>query len=211
LAVRFLIFTLGLFASTSSFANVSLHSICGNLYEPAVREQIPCLVSELVSNSFPELTTAWSEGRIQFREFHSDAYFLKTSFLKGKLASSREQRVYSVDVNPEIYQSNSYSISKPTLGALRGILAHELIHLKDYELGNAGTLIKIGVDLVLNPASYERFTDERAFELGYGLEIKAYRDWIYGMLDERALAKKKKRYYSPEEIDSWLALHSADR
>ncbi len=168
------------------------------------RDDIPRLLSELVRESFPELDSAYREGRITIRDFNSSDYFLKTSLRKGKLSSDSKLKKYSVDVNPEIYGPEGTPSGGPTLNAVRGILAHELVHLVDYETGGPQKIIGYGLYEIFSPTHYERVTDRRAFERGYAEGIREYRIWIYGKLSPKALRLKKIRYYRPEEIDAWI-------
>ena len=179
------------------------YSECGSLSSAIESKEITCLVNELVRNSFPELAKALASGRIRFREFESDAYFLQASFLKGQFSSSKN-REYSIDINPKIFDPQLIPNGPPSLEAIQGILAHELVHVLDYETESFSNLTEIGLELILSPSHYERYTDLRAFELGYAYGIKSYRNWIYGQLSPTDLAQKRKRYYTPEEIDHWL-------
>lgn len=179
-------------------------SRCGGINQPIEKENISCLVNELIYWSYPELVDALQAGRIEITEFRSNSYFLKTSISKGKFSTSAARRAYSIDVNPIIFSTNHSSTDSPSLGAIQGILAHELEHLVDYESCSRIGLIQIGAKEVFDPSKYERDTDLRAFNRGFATGIKSYREWIYKMLDSRALRKKKKRYYTPEEIDHWI-------
>lgn len=185
-------------------------SRCGELDRSVEAEDIPCLVNELIDLSFPELLGAKADGRIQYHSFHSDDYFVKTSFVSGYLKAS-EQRVYSIDTNPKLFHTFLPVLPRPSLRAVQGILAHELMHLIDYEAASTTALLKVLKDEVFNPNDYERATDERAFERGYAQGISEYRKWLYGRLDEKALKTKKKRYYTPEEIEKWVAENKASR
>ena len=53
-------------------------------------------------------------------------------------------------------------------------------------------------------ASYERKTDLQAFERGYAIGIKAFRNWLYLQISEKDKVIKEKNYYTPEQIDEWL-------
>lgn len=172
---------------------------------------VECLTQNLIQTKFPELKNAWVEGRIEFRDFKSSSYFLKTSFFKGKLSSDSSNRRYSIDVNPAIYDLGQLPSGPPSVSAIEGILAHELVHLVDYECLSTAGIIQLGAEIVAFPSKIERQTDVRAFERGFALGIKAYRVWIYGKLNPKALRVKRKRYYTPEEIDQWIIEHSNDR
>ena len=124
------------------------------------------------------------------------------------LVRKQKHRTYSVDINPKIFEENAFPNARPNVRAIQGILAHELFHLVDFETGNAGDLLTFGFRELVLPAGYERETDRRAFERGFALGIKAYREWLYPNLSKRALRLKKRRYYTPSEIDEWISSHS---
>lgn len=197
-----------LFISVSTFATQAPISLCGADDSFVTKATVNCLIQELVSTQFPSLEDAYAHGRILYREFHSDQYFLKTAFLKGALNSNPEKKLYSVDVNPKIYSDQAEEGDFPTVAAIRGILAHELMHVKDYENDRILDLLKIGFEMVVRPPEYERYTDERAFELGYADDLKQYRIWLYRQLTPKALKIKMKRYYTPEQIANWESEHT---
>ena len=185
------------------------HSRCGTLSERISRGDIPCLTQELIELKFPELQSAWVQGRIKFRSFQSNAYFLKTAFLSGHIKRDRSKRIYSIDVNDLIYDLSQEPTGAPSIEAVQGILAHELVHLMDYENSTPGKITRMGVNIVISPSKVERDTDEEAFERGYHQGIKLYREWIYGKLTPKELRQKRKRYYTPDEIDEWVNRHGS--
>ncbi|MBS1963688.1 MAG: hypothetical protein JST04_15845 [Bdellovibrionales bacterium] len=193
---------IGAIGSTSARA-----SECGDLRAPIRPGDVPCLTNELINHHFPELDTAWRQGRIRFREFDSNAYYLKTSFSAGRLSRDPSQREYSIDVNPGIYDVAQTPSGPPSVAAIQGILAHELWHLVDYETSSVIGILRLGTDLLLHPARVERRTDLRAFARGFAESIKAYRVWIYGKLSPRQMRVKRARYFTPEEIDDWCSRH----
>lgn len=191
-------------------ANDVDHTRCGNLSAPISRGDIECLTQELIEFKYPELQNAWELGRIKFKSFQSRAYFLKTSFLAGQINCDRTKRTYSIDVNDSIYDTAQEPAGAPSVEAIQGILAHELVHLVDYEKAGLGGTVRLGVNIVIHPSRIERATDEVAFLRGFAPGIKKYREWIYGKLTPKDLKRKMKRYYTPEEIDRWIDQHTSD-
>lgn len=193
--------------STPVLAGTEPGTQCGPLDAPITEAIVPCLVNELIHKAYPELRDANSEARIKIRNFKSSEYFFKTSIRKGILSSDPHRRHYSVDVNLKIFNQSQQPSGAPSVRAVQGILAHELIHLVDFETGTSRGLASIGLKEVFSPTRYERSTDRQAFERGYAIGISAFRSWVYGKLSARQLRKKQKRYYTPEEITDWLETH----
>ena len=54
-------------------------------------------------------------------------------------------------------------------------------------------------------SAYERETDLFALERGCGEGLIAFRTWLYAQLDDEAIAEKQRDYYTPEEIEAWMA------
>lgn len=183
---------------------------CGSLTIQISRGDVECLTQELVELNFPELRNAWEQGRIKFKALQSNAYFFKTSYSSGYLSGDRSKRTYSIDVNDSIYDPDQKPAGAPTVEAIQGILAHELVHLVDYEKADIKRKIHLGVTIIIHPSSIERATDETAFARGFAQGIRKYREWIYGKLTQKVLKRKMKRYYTPEEIDRWIDQHTSN-
>jgi len=91
--------------------------------------------------------------------------------------------------------------------ALKGILAHELVHFTDYEKMNPLELAAFYIQYLLSDeygAKYERATDLESFDRGYAIGIKAFRFWLYEQITPEAKVLKETNYYTPAEIDDWL-------
>jgi hypothetical protein len=113
-----------------------------------------------------------------------------------------DKRTYVLKVNKRLYADS------PGERGLRGILAHELTHLDEFAYSSTARLAGIGWDYLWsddNPAviRWERATDENALRLGHAEGLKDYRLWLYSKLTPERAAKKKRIYYTPEEIDAW--------
>lgn len=193
--------------SLSALADTKASTSCGPLAAPITEAALPCLIDELIHEDFPELQDANAHKRIEIRGFNSNEYFFKVSIRSGLLSTDARRRHYSVDVNPKIFTQKKRPNSVPSILAVQGILAHELVHLVHLETGNLRDIAGIGLQEVFSPARYERATDRQAFERGHALGIKAFRFWVYENLSPPKLRRKRKRYYTPEEIDQWLLAH----
>ena len=119
-----------------------------------------------------------------------------------------DKRVYVLKVNRKLY------VDSPGDVALRGILIHELTHLNEYAHSSTFGLAGLGWDYAFTDdnadvVKWERATDENALRLGYAEGVKAYRLWLYSRLTPERVAKKKRVYFTPEQIDAWVLAHPA--
>ena len=110
------------------------------------------------------------------------------------------ERTYTV-----VYSTLQFD-DPPAGAAVTAILSHELGHIVDYTGMDATELASFALWYATSDvAAYERETDERALELGCADGLKAYRQWLYTRLDADAVAEKQRVYYTPAEIDAWVA------
>lgn len=95
----------------------------------------------------------------------------------------------------------------PSHAAVVAILAHELKHVADYTTMDAAELAEFGLWYATTDdiSGYERATDEHALALGCGPGLIEYRQWLYEHVDEQTRAEKQRDYYTPEEIEAWMA------
>ncbi|MBL7716961.1 MAG: hypothetical protein JNL01_15970 [Bdellovibrionales bacterium] len=156
-------------------------------------ETMPCLVEALVQAKFPTLRGI----SIQLRVKREKGYFLMTD-IDAPLKSARKRK-YFIEYNPDFFQG-----SVPlTQEALTAILAHELVHIRDYvERTSAGVATLLTLQ---SSRKYERSTDRETLKLGFADGLIAFRQWIYARLDADDLEIKKRNYLTPEEIKEWLA------
>lgn len=153
------------------------------------------MVKELIDERFPELVNA----NITPKAIKNPAVFLATDI--NVLSVLTGEREYTLYLNKRL---QTHPISDL---ALKGILAHELVHFTDYEKMNAFELASFYIQYLASDefsAKYERATDLQSFERGYALGIKAFRYWLYQQITPEAKALKQKNYYTPAEIDEWL-------
>lgn len=113
-----------------------------------------------------------------------------------------DKRTYVLKINKKLYADSPGDL------ALRGILAHELTHLNEFAHSSSFDLAGIGWDYLFsddNPdvVRWERATDENALRLGFAEGLKAYRRWLYSQLTPERAEKKRRIYYTPEQIDAW--------
>lgn len=110
--------------------------------------------------------------------------------------------------------SRTYRVLQSTHALPRGvpgdgvvaILAHELKHVLDYTTMDTDALVDFALWYAEGDiAAYERETDEAALERGCAQGLKAYRVWLYDQVDADTRAAKERDYYTPDEIDAWVA------
>ena len=162
---------------------------------PELQDRAMKMVGELVEESFPELKGITFTPKL----IKNPAVFLATDInIPSVLVGEREYILY---LNKQLHIQPISDL------ALKGILAHELVHFTDYEKMNALELAWFYAKILTNAAfetEYERATDLKTFERGYAIGIKAFRFWLYEQITPEAKALKEKNYYTPEEIDNWL-------
>jgi hypothetical protein len=153
------------------------------------------MVDSLIEESFPELKGVSITPKL----IQNPAVFLATDIeISSVLMGEREYVLY---LNKRLW---THPISDL---ALKGILAHELVHFTDYEKMNPLELAAFYIQYLLSDeygAKYERATDLESFDRGYAIGIKAFRFWLYEQITPEAKALKETNYYTPAEIDDWL-------
>lgn len=153
------------------------------------------MVDSLIEESFPELKGVSITPKL----IQNPAVFLATDIeISSVLMGEREYVLY---LNKRLW---THPISDL---ALKGILAHELVHFTDYQKMNPLELAAFYIQYLLSDeygAKYERATDLESFDRGYAIGIKAFRFWLYEQITPEAKALKETNYYTPTEIDDWL-------
>jgi hypothetical protein len=113
------------------------------------------------------------------------------------------ERRYIIRANSAIFSGD-----EPPIGATTAIVAHELEHVLDYTAMSGDELVDFALEYSEGDISqYERQTDEAVMVRGCATGLKAYREWLYEQLDAEAEAAKRRDYYTPDEIDAWVADH----
>ncbi len=183
---------------------------CGDSPDEATRRAAAVREIEGLSVEAREITTALIRDHfpglagveIVIKPSLSTDIFLATDVEIDTVFRDPRERTYVLYLSPVLVRN------PPGRIALEGILAHELAHFADYlEMGPLDLgLLLAGVTFSEDYTTrYERGTDRKTLELGFAPGLRAYRVWIYDRLSDPAqLAKKKRIYYRPEEIDAWV-------
>ncbi len=167
---------------------------------PIPKEKLSLLVKEAQETYFPELNSA----PLKIKFFKSSAYYLQSQPILKTLTKNRTKREYSVQINTKLLAC------PPSEEALKAILVHELEHIKDYTKMSSAQIAGLGIKMTISRkfrTKYERATDEKALYKGLGQGLIEYRKWIYKKLTPKQLLKKKRFYYTPEEIAEWSSHH----
>lgn len=156
-------------------------------------EKIFNLITEIVETTHPKL----NKENLKFSLYiiENPQYFFVSNFGAGRALLGKKN--YRIGVNPLIFEKNIPD------DALKGVVAHELVHTEDYESGSTvGTLIPIGLKVSFSKSriQYERKTDLKVIQKGLAKELLAYKNWQYPQLSEDYLEVKRKEYLTPEEI-----------
>ncbi len=177
-----------------------LASIAQTVSDSDVIKKTRQLVKEIVERSFPEL-----EGeKIEIKSFKSRTNYFKTQFSISRFLTFRKMKTI-VLVNPEVFAQNA-----PDEG-IRAILAHELGHALFYKERQRLQLLGL-IRLASGKftARFERQTDLTAIERGYGKGLLIYREWLYERVSGKSLERKKRHYFTPEEINLLIAAFEKD-
>lgn len=167
-----------------------------SLAMPAVSPTLVRDLNVVRDASFPELQSK----AVKSRTFESSTDYFRTRFSVTRFFLWLPMH-YFVEVNPRIENSG------PPAESTCAILAHELVHLSRMSHGNRLHLFGL---VRLASASYtarfERSTDLEAIRRGYGPGLVTFREWVYKNIPAKALDRKKRNYFSPEEIAAILLL-----
>jgi hypothetical protein len=162
---------------------------------PELQARAMKMVGNLIEESFPELIGVSITPRL----IQNPAVFLATDIKIPSIITGDREYV--------LYLNNRLATHPISDLALKGILAHELVHFTDYQNMNPFELAAFYVQYMVSDeygAGYERATDLQAFERGYAIGIKAFRFWLYEQITPEARILKETNYYTPSEIDNWL-------
>jgi hypothetical protein len=163
---------------------------------PAGRASVEAKVRTAQDALFPELGGV----RVAVVENADPSSFYAANVDASTLEVDPFDRTYTV-----VYSTVQLAEPPPHAGVI-AILAHELQHIVDYTAMEAREFAEFGIWYATSDVSeYERATDERALELGCGTGLIAYRQWLYGVVDDETEAAKRRDYYTPEEIEAWMA------
>ncbi len=161
-------------------------------------DKIKVQVEALKAAHFPDL----SSKAIEFTALKSASDYFQASVKTTTL--TKKHRTYILKVNPVLFED------PPSEAALASILAHELTHIGEYRHRNWNQMVFLGLKYVFSRPfriDFERDADLKVLELGLGEGLKDYRLWLYDRIDTATLAEKRKTYFTPEEIEDWIAEH----
>lgn len=140
----------------------------------------------LIRESFPELKNT----RIQLKLYPADTESVYSMTCRPGLNAT------VLTVNRAIFERN---ISDT---ALESVLAHELSHAVYYEEHSFLHNISL-IEILWNDtfrAKFERRTDLETIRRGYARGLIAYKKWLYSFLTNSERARKKRLYFTPEEV-----------
>ncbi len=167
---------------------------------PDLKRLVASQVEYLIESDFPDLKDISIEYLSVTED--TDTVFFETYVKSITALRSPERRTYQIFANALL------SKNRPDQKAIRAILAHELFHIRDYMGKGLLELLQLKRDYEDEEfrRQYERFTDQRALELGYGPGLIRYRKWLYRTIGDPEKVKYKRHIYmTPEEIESWIA------
>ncbi len=154
------------------------------------------MYTNVVDTVYPQL----QDYTLSLLAFDSTEDFFRADVTIASLLTSAPNRTYRLRYNSELLKD------PPSDLAVQGILVHELSHILDYTQDSSFQIIGIGLSsLCTDNADYEHHTDETALMLGFSKGLKAYRTWLYAHVAPEYLDKKKRVYYTSDEIDAWVA------
>jgi hypothetical protein len=155
-------------------------------------KEITALLDSVRAASFPQLTGV----DISLHPMRSDYVYLESRFTFPSFFLARKVR-YLILFNPDAIPRQV-----PPDG-LRAIVAHELAHIDYFHRRRRIALVSL---IRLLSASFavrfERGADLKAIALGYGPGLESYRTWLYRNVPANKIEKKKRDYFSPEEIEA---------
>jgi hypothetical protein len=146
--------------------------------------------------SFPEL----EKKTVKSRTFNSSSDYFRTRFSVSRFFLLRPMH-YFVDMNPRI------ATSGPPVDSICAILAHELVHV--FRMNDGNRLHLLGLVRLVSAsytARFERSADLEAIRRGYGAGLITFRQWVYNNIPVDAVSRKRRNYFSPEEITAILRL-----
>jgi hypothetical protein len=197
---------------STSFANQLCHP-------PITLDIIRSHVTQIRDSYFSNEEFDLTDTEITFKTFNSDSVYLKTNgykyFKRGK-----KQTTHQILVN------NNFLECPPSPEGLQAIVAHELFHIHDYRNIKRRKLIP---KYLFKQIKYEHKTDLKVLQVGLGVGLIDYRNWIYQKISnlpkkkvsrvletdkeyerriKRLLKIKKASYYTPEEIVDWIKINN---
>jgi hypothetical protein len=163
--------------------------------------EVQQLLDEVRADVFPDLAS----HDIRLVGFAAAGDFYRADVVAETALRRASRRTYRVRYNTTQFGD------APSRAAVRAILVHEVKHIWDMAHMSSLEVAGLGLETLFGDTrAYERATDRFALEQGYARGLKAYRLWIYDHVDDATEAEKRATYYTPEEIDAWIAAHAGD-
>jgi hypothetical protein len=124
----------------------------------------------------------------------------------------KKRRVYMINILEKADYPESLALFKNLPSSMRmGVIAHELMHVKQYHFGRFSLLKTVGLFIIHSSRRrLERNADKGAIEHGFGnelLEHALYIRSIPGYTEKRPAIKED--YLQPSEIKNYLKMQNA--
>ncbi len=159
-------------------------------------DELRILLNEVRSNLYPQLDGV----RIDLEPIVSETVYFNAAFDPANVEMPPRERRYIIGYNRRLFDA------PPSYAAVVAVLAHELKHVLDYTEMDTEALIEFALWYMREDiAEYERATDEHALIVGCALALREFRVWLYDHIPPDAVEEKRRCYYTPEEIDAWMA------
>jgi hypothetical protein len=173
----------------------------GKVFAQSFTERITNQVNLLRQKNFSEINS-----QISFVKMQSSFDFFKTYPSIGEGILTKKDFVISYN---EKFDDPNFKISD---SALRGVLAHELAHIADFQQKSYFHLLEIGFYYLFfsqgeSVKAYERKIDMLVLCKGLGSDLLDFRNWLYGQLNEKDVELKKQIYLTPEDIRTFDQKH----
>lgn len=169
------------------------------LLAPTSQSDLQDILEQVQAAFYPQL--AGVDVRLQVMQSASDYFASFTDVTTVSLPPL--QRTYYVRFNPRLFSEPA------SYAAVAAIIAHELGHVVDYTQKDTDALVQFALwyGTASDVSAYEHTTDERSLSLGCGTGLKAYREWLYAHVSTATMVQKEHDYYTPAQIDAWMAEH----
>jgi integrase len=163
-------------------------------YAAHAQPEFPKLAENVRAASFPQLKGV----DIAFHPMRSDYIYFESRFTFSSFFLARELH-YLIRFNPEAI------VRQVPPDGLQAIMAHELAHIDYFHRRRRIALVSLFRLLSARfTVRFERGADLKAIALGYGPGLESYRTWLYRNVPANKIERKKRDYFSPEEIEAIL-------
>ena len=183
-----------------STTDTAPHSItCAEVMNSPILPQNMEEMHKLLSQTralVPELDSV----SITLDSIESESTFLAANVDLATAGNPPFERDYRIQINPLLLSD------PPSTDGVVAILVHELKHILDYTTMEQNEFLEFALWYAQGDvAIYERETDLFSMERGCAEGLITFREWLYSRISPEALEEKKQNYYTPEEIQAWMA------